>query len=401
MTSFDDLLKDLWLSCVCKHEPAVIDKHIRAFGSAEAVYRADAAQLRKYGLGRAAAKKDTREAERIYRECTDSGIHIITIDDENYPFRLRHITCPPRILYVKGDLPDFDNLLGISIVGSRRPTEEGMKVVYSIAKDLAARGAVIVSGMAVGIDRMAHVGALHAGNKTVAVLAGGVDVVYPKVNADLYECIINNGAVVSERPPHYPAEGRLYSQRNRIIVGLCTATVIAEGRYKSGTSMSARLAEENNRDVFAIPITPIVRNSELPNSLLSDGAYIIRDARDVINEYASVSPELLSNGEALIGEPVNISMSGDEREKPRPAREKKIKAESVKKTPIETITASLGDDEQVAIVKFLHEHGSAMIDDIAEGCGINAGSLSAKLLLLEMKGIVKRGAGNIYSPVFK
>ena len=114
-----------------------------------------------------------------------------------------------------------------------------------------------------------------------------------------------------------------------------------------------------------------------------------------------MSPELLSNGEALLGEPVNIAMSGDESEKPRPAREKKIKAESVKKTPIETITASLGDDEQVAIVKFLHEHGSAMIDDIADGCGISAGSLSAKLLLLEMKGIVKRGAGNIYSPVFK
>lgn len=401
MVDEKSVLTALWLNSVCSHEPEVIDKHIRALGSAQAVYDADDMTLREHKLGRRALDKNMSEAEAIYRECQSSGIHIITIDDEKYPGKLRHMYCPPRVLYVMGTLPDMDNLIGICMVGSREPTGNGVEVVHSIAGEIASRGGIIVSGMAVGIDRAAHTGALKAGNKTVAALAGGVDVIYPTENTDLYYKISENGAVVSERPPGYPAKGTLYRQRNRIMVGLSVATVIAEGRFNSGTSISARLATENNRDVFAIPITPLLGTAELPNSLIADGAQIVRNAQDILREYAYNFPELLENGKSLIGAPVEISAYSKNKTPKRPPRERTAEPERIEKLPVDTILTRISDEKQAAVVKYLYENGETMIDDIAENCQISVSVLNSQLLMLEMRGIVKRSAGNIYSLILK
>jgi len=235
-----------------------------------------------------------RRAEDERGRCAKAGIAVIGRDDADYPGHLRAIYDPPPVLYVRGSLRADEGPKSVAMVGSRAATPHGRALARSMARELAGAGATVVSGMARGIDAAAHRGALDASGRTVAVLGSGLDRIYPPENAPLAAAIAEKGAVVSEFPlgtEPYPGH---FPRRNRIIAGWSRAVVVVEAAAKSGALVTARLALEEGRDVFAVPGHPSQPSSAGCNQLIRDGAPLVRDALDVAREMAlafEVAPE--------------------------------------------------------------------------------------------------------------
>lgn len=220
-------------------------------------------------------------AEEELSNCQKNGISVITYLDEDYPNLLRNIPNPPLALYVKGNLC---NSLSISIVGTRHPTEYGLKNASDFAYQLASAGMVITSGLARGIDTVSHKNALKAKGKTVAIIGSGLDRIYPPENKDLAsDIVLNGGGVVTEYPLGTSPLKFNFPKRNRIISALSFATLVIEGDYNSGSLITARYAIEQGRDVMAIPGRIDSRLSNGPNKLIKDGAYPITNIMDIIS----------------------------------------------------------------------------------------------------------------------
>ncbi|MFQ5864983.1 MAG: DNA-processing protein DprA [bacterium] len=222
-------------------------------------------------------------AKEQLRKLKKCGAKLITFWDEQYPEQLKHIYDPPAVLFVLGDLRKEDNY-SIGIVGTRQPSNYGKLATEKIATDLARRGLTIVSGLAYGIDTLAHTYALRAGSRTIAVLGSGVDVIYPGKNKKLSEKIISHGAVVSEFPLGTDPEWKNFPRRNRIICGLSLGTVVIEAGEKSGALITAAMALEQNREVFAVPGNIDSPKSCGTNDLIKQGAKLITSADDIIDE---------------------------------------------------------------------------------------------------------------------
>ena len=233
------------------------------------------------------------ELERLQK----NGITVLAVDSEEYPEGLKNISDPPICLYLKSSTPKFfsgkpqtaKNLVSslyFAIVGTRKPTSYGIQVARKFAFELAEAGFVIVSGMALGIDTIAHQAAIDAGGKTIAVLGCGVNIIYPATNRSLYENIIKTGgAVLSEFPPDQTVLKGLFISRNRIISGLSRGVLIAEGLKDSGALITARFAGEQGKDVFAPP-SPITSDmSQAPNFLLKQGAKLVTGIEDILEEF--------------------------------------------------------------------------------------------------------------------
>jgi DNA processing protein len=223
-----------------------------------------------------------------YRQITKKQIFVIPIDSNQYPAQLAAISDPPIVLYLKGDPEIFakykDNFF--AIVGSRKTSYYGQQIAGQIAYDLSNNNLIIVSGMATGIDSFSHWGALRAGKPTVAVLGCGVDIIYPPENKQLYDKIINSsGAVVSEFSPGHSVLKGLFVSRNRIISGLSKGVLVVEGAEYSGALITARYAAEQGRDVFAPPSPITSQFSKAPNLLIKQGAKLITEAGDILEEY--------------------------------------------------------------------------------------------------------------------
>jgi DNA processing protein len=225
-----------------------------------------------------------QRAEEEQRRCRAAGFALVGRDDAQYPRHLRQVYDPPPVLYVKGALRADEGPTSVAIVGSRAATPQGRALARSMARDLAAAGATVVSGLARGIDASAHRGALDANGRTVAVLGSGLDRVYPPENAALAAAIAERGAVVSEFPlGTIPYPGH-FPRRNRIIAGWSQAVVVVEAAEKSGALVTARVALEEGRDVLAVPGHPSQPASAGCNQLIRDGAPLVRDALDVARE---------------------------------------------------------------------------------------------------------------------
>jgi DNA processing protein len=222
-----------------------------------------------------------------------SGTVAIPLSDQRYPGRLRQIFDPPVLLFARGRLELLDSL-AIAIVGTRRPTPYGSAVSERLARDLAAAGLTIVSGMARGIDTAAHQGALTAAGATVAVLGCGADVVYPRDNARLAERIGAEGLIVSEFPMGTPAYPQNFPIRNRIVSGLSLGVLVVEGAQYSGSSITAKLAVEQGREVFAVPGNVTSRMSWGPNLLIKQGAKLVQDAQDILEEMTAADRRSLA-----------------------------------------------------------------------------------------------------------
>lgn len=265
--------------------PTRIARLLDRFGDLGAAWTAPAHELRAVlderaldGVMRARREIDLdREMERYDR----LGIAVLTLSDDAYPRLLREIPAPPPVLYLKGTLAEGDDR-AVGVVGTRRFTPYGREVTTTLAGDLAAGGVTIVSGLARGIDGVAHQAALQAGGRTVAVLGCGPDVVYPPEHRNLAERIVEQGALLSEYPPGRQPDAQNFPARNRIISGLSLGVIVIEAPERSGALITADFAADQGRDVFVVPGSVLAAASAGTNRLLRDGARPVRSAADVL-----------------------------------------------------------------------------------------------------------------------
>jgi len=246
------------------------------FGNLEAAWNASEAPLRQAGLSEKVAQAvvETRKSLDLEREIENiekSGIQILTLEDQCYPKKLLSIEYPPPVLYVKGAIVENDEC-AVAIVGTRHVTSYGRQVAGELGRFLSHNGVTVISGLARGVDAVAHQSALDAGGRTLAVLGSGVDVIYPPEHRSLAERVIAHGALISDYFPGTPPEGVNFPPRNRIISGLSTVTVIVEAGERSGALITAEFAASQGREVFAVPGSIYAVHSKGANRLIRDGA---------------------------------------------------------------------------------------------------------------------------------
>ncbi len=303
---------------------------------------------------------DRNKIYKIIDDCVDNDIFIVTICDNNYPERLRSIPDCPIVLYVKGEFFDFDKLPIISVVGPRKISKFGEKAAFSISKRISKAGMIVVSGAALGADTFAHKGALSVNSKTVAVLGCGICYEYLSENRHLRDMISKNGCLVSEYPPFTAATKYSFPIRNRIISGLSLGTVVIEASLKSGSLITARLANEQGRDVFVIPGNPALENYKGSNALLRDGAIPLLDANDIFNQYVAKFPEKIDVEKAFADEIVEEVKKREKNLHIGLSNEAKIVYNNLnnqKFTVDDLIELNLGDDQILTAITELEIEG--------------------------------------------
>jgi DNA processing protein len=284
---------------------------------------------------------------------------VLTFNDTNYPLQLKEIADPPPILFVRGN-PDLLSLPQIAIVGSRNPSALGKETAFSFARTLSLYGFVITSGLALGIDGASHRGALYAKGYTVAVAGTGLDRVYPARHKELATEIVNTGVMISEFPPGTTAKANHFPRRNRIISGLCQGLLVVEAAKQSGSLITARMALEQNREVFAIPGSihnPLARGC---NALIREGAKLVETTQDILEE-------------------LNQYYQQDE-----------------KLLPL-TTQSTLDLEQQTLLNRVMFSPTS--IDHLVENTGESVEVISSMLLILELQGYLEATAGGCYMRV--
>lgn len=284
------LLHWLWLAGLDKITPRQKGLLLEHFSDAEEIYCAQEkilAGIRDLSEGTLAAlqNKDLSYAESIADACRKQHINILTYRDAAYPSRLRNIADPPIVLYYSGVLPDFDGQPVIAVVGTRKATPYGISATKNISAQMACCGALVISGGATGIDTAAMEMAVATGNATVAVLGGGVDIIYPASNRDLYNRVTKNGCLLSEYPPGTKPTRWSFPQRNRILSGLSHGVLVVEAPQKSGALITASDAMEQGRDVYAVPGNIDSEACAGSNALLRDGAAPAMHGWDVLRNF--------------------------------------------------------------------------------------------------------------------
>lgn len=329
---------------------------VEFFGSAEALWKAkrndlsraaNSFLLKKIIEGREGIDP-AGELERVERE----NVKVLTIKDEEYPVRLKNIFDPPILLHIRGEFIPQDEL-SIAVVGARRASAYGRMAAETLAGELSAAGFTVVSGMARGVDSHAHRGALQKNGRTVAVLGSGLDVIYPPENQKLAKEIEEHGAVISEYPLGSQPDPWHFPVRNRIISGMTMGTVVIEAGERSGSLITADLALQEGREVFAVPGNISSNTSKGTNKLIKEGAKLVETVEDILEEFG------------------------------------------FKAAPPEQIQMPFLDGEEERILKVIKPEG-CIIEEIIEEVKLPARIVSSKLLILETKGAVSRMPGNIY-----
>lgn len=338
------------------------------FGEATAILQASQdALLRVHGIGLETADaiacwESTVDLSGELRRITQFGCSILTQDDAEYPSNLREIYDPPIVLYVKGRLQPQDNH-GIALVGSRQTTSYGLETARRLGYQLGYLGVTMVSGGARGIDTAAHQGTLQAKGRTVCVLGTGLNLVFPPENAELFERIAERGAVLTQFPFNRPADKQSFPIRNRIVAGMTLGTVVVEANLASGALITAKFATDYGRQVFAVPGRVDSPRSKGCHDLIKKGAKLCEGPEDILSEFEYLFP------------PVNR----------RPS-------------PAETGTTPelfLPENEQKVIAALIEPERS--VDEIIRTSGLAASTVSVALLSLEMKRLVLRQPGPLYT----
>jgi DNA processing protein len=306
--------------------PTRIKKLIEHYGTAEHIFHASLTELEATGMRAVSAQSIAtgKSLELAQQECAkaaEAGAKVISLSDSEYPSRLMEIYDPPAILFVKGSVEVLAQP-GIAMVGTRHPTPYGSGMAERLSTDLAARGLVIISGLARGIDTASHRGAIVVKGKTVAVLGTGIDVMYPKENTRLAGQIVAlGGALVSEFPVGTHPAPQNFPIRNRIISGMSVGVLVVEAAEYSGTRITSRCALEQNRDVYSVPGNVTNKNSWGPNTLIKQGAKLVATWEDVWEELPAEVQSALSSMQNESPEPETASLFPDEVTSPH---EKKI-----------------------------------------------------------------------------
>ncbi len=261
---------------------------LTTFGSPQGVFRASRSELESAGLSGSVAQSLSsgcifEEAAIQQQKMLESGADLVTVAHPYYPERLRGIYDPPVAFFVRGRL-ELLNAVNVAIVGTRRPSAYGMAATERISAELAEAGVCIVSGMARGIDTKAHQSALQAGGDTVAIFGSGIDVIYPVENRKLAEEIASRGLLISEFAIGSPGYPQNFPVRNRLVSGICAGVLVVEGSQHSGSSITARLAASQDREVFAVPGNITSSMSWVPNQLIKQGAKLVQEWNDVVVE---------------------------------------------------------------------------------------------------------------------
>jgi len=346
---------------------------LQKFGSPEGVFRASLTGLEACNLPAPAAqaifKKQTFwRAEKEVAAIRRIGCKLVTWKEPEYPQSLLQIYDPPVLLYVRGDASIL-NSPSLSIVGTRRPSVYGTQMTERMGRDLAKRGLAIVSGLARGVDAIAHQGTTAAGGRAIGVLGTGIDVCYPKENRKLYEKVLERGAIISELPTGSHPAPENFPVRNRIIAGMPLGVVIVEGKQYSGSLITARLAMEFGREVFGVPGNVTQEMSFAPNLLIKQGAKLVTNAEDVIEEL------------------------------PTPVRAALVQAEALESEQRNLLVADGLSPTEKKIYELLSAEESRHIDDLVETSGLNSSEVLATLFDLEMKGIIRQLPGKQFTKV--
>ena len=309
------------------------------------------------------ADKSLDRAEKVLEDCAKDGQFLLTMDDAAYPARLRNIYDPPLLLYGKGSLPLFDEEVAVTVVGTRSCTPYGVKAASELGYELAKQGALLVSGMAKGIDGEALRGALRAGGFTAAVLGGGADVVYPAANRRLYEDIAATGVILSEYPPGTEPRGEHFPVRNRLLSALSVATLVVEAPERSGALITAATALEQGREVFAVPGPFDAPMSRGCNGLIREGAGLVCEAWDVLSFYESRYPHKLRLLRAKLPPLPKGAPETESGEPAKPVEE----APPAPALPVLDISQDPGGltDDQIAVLSVLHTDIPTLTDDAA------------------------------------
>lgn len=352
----------LWYALAVHKKYATAHKLLQVLGGIDGVYAANRKQYLDTGLVKdelleRLVSKDLRPAEKELWYAGKYNVKILCIEDEAYPQALREIPQPPLVLYVRGNWFDPENAVCISIVGTRQCSEYGKEIAYRLAFDLASCGAIVVSGMAKGIDGAAHRGALAAGGKTIAVLGCGVNRAYPKIHLELMGRIMGSGSVISEYDFSEEPLGGNFPRRNRMIAGLSLGTVVVEAGYSSGSLITADLALDCGKDVFAVPGN-VGDSSEGTNDLIKKGAKIVTCAKDILEEYNVVYGSRLQRG------------SGGRSE-------------------------TSDADARRAVLRALSE-GPKTIDEIYQSCELTLPQVNGAVTILELEGRIYPLSGKRY-----
>lgn len=344
------------------------------------------------------------QCDSIIEYCENKGFYILTFEDENYPYLLRNIYNPPAVLFCMGDLESFNRNPAVSCVGTRNPSVYSAEVTEKICTELARREFIIVSGFALGLDSAAHKGALKAGGRTVAVLACGLDVDYPRENADAKKLIAQRGLVITEYFPGTRPDRYCFHTRNRIISGLTFGTLVTEADERSGSLITAEHAAEQGRTVFCIPPADIFdKRYAGVVKYLRDGAIPVFSHLDILYDYYTSSYFRILEGEFKIPEIVsedNDIPKKDSRTVKRKTRKSKAvpETENPEKQEEESKWEAMleeMDDQQLAVVN-VFEDKELMLDEIIERSGVSPLSILAVLTELEIMGAVELKEGKKY-----
>ncbi len=385
---------------------------LRWFGEPEGVYKADEKSLKMVdGLTGADVEilmdRDMARVEAIAEQCAEKHISVIAQQDAAYPQMLRYIDDPPLVLYAIGNHLDFSSQLPIAVVGTRKCSAYGALSSKRMGYQLANCGALVVSGMAEGIDAMAHQGALLAGKPTVAVLGGGVDIIYPKSNRRLYEDIVEKGMVISEYPPGTAHKKEHFPVRNRLISGMCYGAVVVECPLRSGSLITARRALDQGRDVFAVPGNIDNYISAGSNQLIKEGAALVTRGWDVVSEYAHLRPDRAvykrDTLDIRIDSAVPVKEPKIETPEPQICQSPDPSSPGIDKKEIDNGENRAYhqridglDPDSMAVIEAIGAK-TRHVDDIIDITQLKAARVLASLTLLEIKGIVKQSSGKKYS----
>ena len=335
---------------------------IEHFGDLAEAWQAAPIELARAGLSlklieRIVQARQNVDLEKVWGKIEAQGIKILTWEDETYPQRLKEIEQPPPVLYLRGEyLPE--DLFAVAVVGTRRVTAYGRQITEELAAFLAANGITVISGLARGVDAIAHQTSLKAGGRTIGVLGSGVDKIYPPEHRALAEKMIEHGAIISDYPPGTPPEASNFPPRNRIVSGLSLAVVVVEAGETSGALITAGFAAEQGREVFAVPGSILAPQSKGTNKLIQNGALPLLSVNDLMQAL-----DLTRMGEQKAARKI---IPGDETE----ARLMNV----------------LGDEP-------LH------VDEIRNQAELPIERVSAALALMELKGMVRQVGGMTYVAV--
>ncbi len=356
----------VWLSSIESIGNRKKLKLLKTYGNPENLWKAPKSELisnKSIGFEIAAILKDTdirKKTEENMEKMYQMGIGIIPVSDSRYPGYLKKIHDPPMALYYRGKLQNDE--LTIAVVGSRNATVYGLNMAENISFKLASRGFTVVSGMARGIDSYAHKGTIRADGRTIAVLGCGLDIIYPSENYELSEKIIDKGVIISEFPIGAPPLPINFPMRNRIISGLSLGVVVVEANERSGSLITANIALDQGKEVFAVPGNANSKTSTGTNRLIKEGAKLVTDIDDILEEMGLVC---MANGKEIA---IDVYKGN--------------------------VLKGLAGEERIIAEHLLNEE--LHIDVLAERSGFSAQLVNSVLVMMELKGIVEQLPGKIF-----